>query len=75
MNKLHDKRYIQKREQFHTFAIILTKTERDGWFGTIARDLRFQRAQGIRRTDFRSANVIQKVSASKKRYAHYFLMC
>lgn len=73
------KRYALKgerwHEQFHTFTIILTKTERDGWLGTIAHDLRFQRALQIRRTDFRTANVKQKVSASKKRYARYFLIC
>jgi len=51
----------------HIFGIILTKTERDDWLGTIAHDLRFQQALRIRRTNFRSANVRQKISASKKR--------
>lgn len=67
-HELNDKRYALKRErwreQFYTF--ILTKIERDRWLGTIAHDLRFQRALRIRRTDLRRANVIQKVSGNKK---------
>lgn len=75
MNESDDTHWnVNVEREFHTFAIILTKTERDDWLGTIAHDLRFQRALRIRRTDSRGANVKQKISASRKRYARYFLM-
>lgn len=57
--------------EFEHNTFILTQTECNGWFRTIAYDFRFHQTIRVCRTDPRRANEKLKISASKKRYARY----